>query len=420
MKILLVNLPFYRLLGSHYNSINLGLGYTASSLNASGHDCWIYNADFMSGEYATLHKILSSNSDYKEYFKDRDHPIWQEVVDNILKFNPDVVGYSAYTANLKAIEIISEKIKKKNKEIWQIVGGPHARLDADIGTKLPHIDMNHRYEGEYLASTSGGVIDINDFPFPEKNKLWNIPEAQKKDIDYSYVITSRGCPYNCNFCASPSVWGRKVRFRSVENVIREVRETKEKYGVNCFYILDDTFTLKGARVRELLQQISSLDITWKCNTRLDCLDDDICALMKKSGCVDARVGVESGSDRMLKYTNKNETKQQMMDGITLLKKHDIPITCYFMAGFPTETDKDLLETIEFAKKIEADYYSLSVFAPYYGSRFYNNLINSGVEFDKDSWEFFYHQSPKPLVNNMLSPKVMNQYFALSDLGRRKK
>lgn len=410
MKFLLVNLPFYRLLGSHYNSINLGLSYTCASLNSYGADCWIYNADFLPGEYGDFKKIIKSSQDYKEYFKNKSAEIWSEVADSILRFNPDVVGYTAYTANLKAIDIVSEILKKKNKKIWQIVGGPHAILDSKIDKKLVYVDEFWHREGEYLRRLIRDIIPIDNFKFPEKNKIWNVEEKDKKYIDYSYIITSRGCPHNCKFCASPSVWKRKIRFRTVENVISEMEELKKKYCVNSFYILDDTFTLRNNRTKELLRQMQKLQVTWKCNTRLDCLDDETCHLMKNSGCIEAKVGVESGSERILKFINKNETKQDMLNGIDLLKKYNIPITCYLMTGFPTETNEELKQTIEFAKQISANKYSLSVFAPYYGSSFYEKYKDES----KEDWEIFYHQSPKPIVNNSLSDSLLKEYYDLAD------
>ena len=128
-KILLVNPPFYRLLGSHYNANSLGIAYIASYLNKRGHDAWLYNADFVSDEnYGNLKKLFQNFKNYKNYFKDKDNPLWHEVKDKILSFKPDWVGYTSYTANISAIKIISDKIRLANPDIKQIVGGVHATL----------------------------------------------------------------------------------------------------------------------------------------------------------------------------------------------------------------------------------------------------------------------------------------------------
>ena len=91
-----------------------------------------------------------------------------------------------------------------------------------------------------------------------------------------------------------------------------------------------------------------------------------------------------------------------------------------MAGFPGETDEDLRQTIDFARQVDADYYSLSVLAPYYGTELYDQLIKNGHELDQQPWEYFFHQSPKPMVNNTLSTKVLNEYLALSELNKQDK
>lgn len=241
-KVLLVNPPFYRLLGSHYNANSLGIAYIASYLNKRGHNAWLYNADYKSEyTYIKLQKIFNNFANYKDYFKDVDNEIWHEVKDKIIEFKPDWVGYTSYTANISAIKIISDKVKKANSSIKQVIGGVHATLDSDILKKLTSIDFSVQREGEeaFLAlvenkdpKTIPGVIsrdngalfktgiapvikDIDNLPMPEREKFWGIPEHEKKHVDVSYVNTIRGCPYKCTYCASPFHWDRKTtRLRS--------------------------------------------------------------------------------------------------------------------------------------------------------------------------------------------------------------
>jgi len=111
-RVLLVNPPFYRLLGSHYNANSLGIAYIASYLNKRGHDAWLYNADYKSEHsYIKLKGIFSNFTNYKDYFKDTENEIWHEVKNQIIKFKPEWVGYTSYTANISAIKIISDKVK---------------------------------------------------------------------------------------------------------------------------------------------------------------------------------------------------------------------------------------------------------------------------------------------------------------------
>ena len=110
----------------------------------------------------------------------------------------------------------------------------------------------------------------------------------------------------------------------------------------------------------------------------------------------------------------------MLKGAAMLKKAKVPFSGYFMAGFPGETDDDVRETIDFAKKVEADYYSLSVLAPYYGTELYEQLVENGHALDQQPWEYFFHQSPKLMVNDKISTKVLEDFLSLNDLNNKDK
>ena len=123
-RALLVNPPFYRLLGSHYNANSLGIAYIAAVLNSNGHDAWLYNADYLNrNSYIKLKGLFDGFVDYTQYFKDENHSIWQEVVQNIIDFKPDWVGYTSYTANVNTIDILSRNLKKRQPNIKQVIGG---------------------------------------------------------------------------------------------------------------------------------------------------------------------------------------------------------------------------------------------------------------------------------------------------------
>ena len=472
-RILLVNPPFYRLLGSHYNANSLGIAYIASYLNKRGHDAWLYNADYLSDKnYSNLKKMFNNFSNYKSYFKQPDHEIWHEVKDKILSFKPEWVGYTSYTANISAIKIISEKIKASDSHIKQFVGGVHATLDKNLLNTLTAVDYSIQREGEeavyalvenkdpkkipgVISRGSGSLIfnglapiikDVDGLPFPERDKLWGIPESEKKNVDVSYINTIRGCPYKCTYCASPFHWDRKTtRLRSPESVIDEMRHLKENYwqGTNfdysasanigekeslkiedntLVYFVDDVFTVNKKRVKKLLRMMidQKLGMRWKCEARADHLDDEICELMAEAGCERVKIGFESGSDKILKQVQKLETRDEMLEGANMLKRAGVPFSAYFMTGFPGETDEDVKQTIDFAKQIEADYYSLSVLAPYYGTELYDQLIKNGHALDKQPWEYFFHQSPKPMVNDKISKKVLQEYLNLSELNNKTK
>ena len=472
-KVLLVNPPFYRLLGSHYNANSLGIAYIASYLNKRGHDAWLYNADYVSDKnYVNLKKIFQNFTNYQNYFKDPNNELWNEVRDKILSFKPEWVGYTSYTANISAIKIISEKVRAADSHIKQVVGGVHATLDKNLLNTLTSIDFSVQREGEeaFTALVENkdpkkipGVIsrekdklintgiapvikDIDNLPLPEKEKFWGIPESERKNVDVSYICTIRGCPYKCTYCASPFHWDRKTtRLRSPESVIKEMKNLKEKYWQGTkydysasanisnkeslkiedntlVYFVDDVFTVNKKRVKKLLRMMidQKLGMRWKCEARADHLDDEICELMAEAGCERVKIGFESGSDKILKQIQKLETREEMLEGANMLKKAGVPFSAYFMVGFPGETDDDVKKTIDFAKQVEADYYSLSVLAPYYGTELYDQLIKKGHALDKQPWEYFFHQSPKPMVNDKISKKVLQEYLNLNELNKKTK
>jgi anaerobic magnesium-protoporphyrin IX monomethyl ester cyclase len=472
-RVLLVNPPFYRLLGSHYNANSLGIAYIASTLNQHGHDAWLYNADFQDRtEYANLKQIFGGFDDYTAYFKDHDHEIWEEVTDKILTFEPDWVGYTSYTANMGAIDIISTKVKKRRPNTKQVIGGVHATLDHEVLTKLTALDFSVQREGEFAmlsliegedpASISGVVSresnrlintgdadvigDVDALPYPERDKFWSLTEEQRRSVDVSYICSIRGCPYRCNYCASPFHWKRdKTQYRSPEGVISEMRHLKQNYwDINreydysasantrsksdllirdntLVYFVDDVFTVKKERVKEILRMMIEQDLgmRWKCEARTDHLDQEICELMAQAGCERVKLGFESGSDRILKAIQKDETKEDMRRGARMLKEAGVPYTGYFMTGFPGETDADLKETIEFAKEIDADYYSLSVLAPYYGTKMYYDLMEQGFQLDKKPWEYFFHQTADLMVNDDLSQEMLQEFLSLNELNQGK-
>ena len=470
-RVLLVNPPFYRLLGSHYNANSLGIAYIASYLNQHGHDCNLYNADYQSKssftKYSIIHREKGFNS-YKSYFEDINNDIWEEVVENIIRYEPEWVGYTSYTANISSIDIISKKVKQRNPNIKQVIGGVHATLDHNLLNKLKHIDFSVQREGEKAMlslvsgthpSTISGVVcregkkiinigdaDVNkhidELPFPERDKFWNVNEEEKSIIDVSYICSIRGCPYRCNYCASPFHWKRdKTQYRSPESVLCEMRHLKDNYWNDkqydytasgnsqdkseliikdntIVYFVDDIFTIKKPRVKQILNGMieENLNMPWKCEARTDHLDEEIAQLMKDADCQRVKLGFESGSDKILKDIQKDETTDDMIKGAKLLKEAGVPFTAYFMTGFPNETDEDLKKTIELAEKIEADYYVLSILSPYFGTKMYYDMMDMGYELDKQPWEYFYHHSGEMLVNNQISDDMLKQYLSLNELN----
>jgi anaerobic magnesium-protoporphyrin IX monomethyl ester cyclase len=355
-KVLLVNPPFYRLLGSHYNANSLGIAYVASYLNQHGHDAWLYNADYVNDiAYPSTKEIFGSFNSYLDYFSDEQNLIWLEVAEKIANSGAAWVGYTSYTANIKSIRIISDHVSRMNPRIRQVVGGVHATLDANVLASMPSVEFAVRREGEQSmlhlvngvnpkniigvdwrddplrvigskTEDSPTIDDIDSLPMPERDKLYGLTDQEKMHVDVSYICSVRGCPYRCNYCASPAHWKRnKTRYRSARSVLQEMSEIKEKYwnkkmfdysasanideksrliipDNTSVYFVDDIFTIKKDRCLEIMHGMidRELQMPWKCESRADHLDDEICYMLKKSGCQRVKIGFETGSDRILK------------------------------------------------------------------------------------------------------------------------
>ena len=325
-KVLLVNPPFYRLLESHYNANSLGIAYVASYLNSHGHNAWLYNADFLNRKGFLNQKNLFKGFDnYKKFFQDEENELWKEVVEKIIEFEPEWVGYTSYTANITAIDIISKKLRVEKPKIKQVIGGVHATLDPDILKKLKAIDFSIQREGEHAMfelvegsdpKNISGVVsrgpegliynfdadvirNIDGLPFPEREKFWGLTEEEKLTVDVSYICSIRGCPYRCNYCASPAHWKRdKTQYRSPSSLVSEMRYVKEKYwnrkrdydysasanakskneliieDNSAVYFVDDIFTVHPQRIKEILHMMidQNLGMKWKCEARTNHLD----------------------------------------------------------------------------------------------------------------------------------------------------
>lgn len=442
-KILLINPPFYRLMGSHFNGLALGLLYVSSVLKNNGYEMSVYNADFFDGEnYLNQEEIFHNYMEYKKILNNPEHVIWKEIKRKIEEISPDVVGITMHTGTYKSAKNIAAIVKYISSDIMVSVGGPHPTLDPEgvLHNDL-NIDFAVRGEGEYTFleliqekdkenilglsyKKRSHIINNPDRPFIEDLDVIPFPDreavidADKHDL--ASIITGRGCPFLCSYCASPRLWKGKVRFRSAGNVIQELVKIENRIKDRILYFSDDTFTMNKERTKEICEKMISagLKIKWKCDTRVDTLDAKLINVMKKAGCIRIKIGVESGSERILTKINKGINKDIIRKGVRLIKNQGVPITIYLMAGFPGETTEDLLETVKFAEELDVNYNSVSIFAPYFGTHIYHDLEQTGKRFDRTHWEHFFHQSRDMAVNDRIDNSVLDQLFSLNDRGKR--
>lgn len=238
------------------------------------------------------------------------------------------------------------------------------------------------------------IENLDALPFPARhlvdNNLYRRPDNNKVQ---AVIKVSRGCPFHCFFCLATPVSGAKVRKRSTENIVDEIRECYEKYGITNFLFWSDIFNIDKEWVMDLCQKIidSGLDITWSANTRADTADEEMAKKMYEAGCRLVSIGVESGSQEMLDKIGKRITLDDVRLTVKIFKKAGIKIYNYFVIGLPWETEETVEDTIDFAIELNSDFISFYTATPLPGSKFYeyaknNQLINSETSF---SSAYFY-------------------------------
>jgi len=422
-RVLLVLPPWYRFLGEGFNEIPLGLSYISAVLRQQGHETAVLNCDLVSRGAAGPEKVFTRYGQYKQEFEQFNDPIWNQIKREIKEFNPDYLGIQTKTAAIKSVLKVAEIAKSLNPATCVVAGGAHATLMPQEMCGMPNIDFVVKGEGEQtfvqliesrakglslpipgLAFGENGSVmdggerspieDIDALPFPDRKNL--IYKERYSSYGFGIIVTSRGCPFQCTYCATKKLWPGAVRYRATASIIEEIRYVKKMFGTKYFNFRDDTFTLNKKRAMEICQRIKkeNLGIVWRCDTRADSLDEELVRAMKSSGCVQVSVGIESGSDRILRLVKKGETTTDIKRGIRLLRKYRIPVSAFIMVGFPTESREEAGLTLDFARSLNVDTLALSVVTPYPGTEIYDLFKSNGLLRENADFSDFYHQSPK--------------------------
>lgn len=333
----------------------------------------------------------------------------------------DVVGIQIFTLHVFKAKDYIRVIKEILPEAKIILGGPHPSCSPlDIFELFPDIDWAFKGEAEIGLAKLLDLI-IEDKVNPEhllevpgliwRNKQqavvnqqifidnldeigmpsWDLlrPDTYPlfphgaffKNYPIAPIIITRGCPFSCTYCAGHLITGKKTRFRSVENIIDEIKILYHKYGIREIHIEDDNFTLNHGLVYEFCRRLkdNNLNITLACpnGVRLDTLTKELLLTMKQAGLYSISVGIESGSERILKDMKKGLTKEKIREKINLIKECGLETSGFFIIGYPTETRKDIMESINFATSLDLKRVAFSLFKPFPGTEATNTLIERG-------------------------------------------
>ena len=406
MKILLIDPPFQRFMDFKKYYIPLGLLYIAGELQKKGHDVWVYDADYNpNGKSLEFLDKMEHYQLYIDGLTNCKHQIWQDAREVFENIKPDVVGISLISTKFISGMKIAEIYKKMGvKRI--ICGGVHVSLHPEEVLGNSDVDSVVVGEGEYTFENalterkiiSNRISNLDEVSFPARDRLYNLTNYNPSDL--GMIISSRGCPFDCSFCCSERLWGRKVVFRSIDNIIEEITSIKNRYGTTDFYFIDDSFTCNRKRTLEFCQKVKSLGITWSCLTRADLIDEKTVKAMKESGCKMVKIGLESGSQKVLGIMNKRIKKEDVIEASDILRKHGLKWVAYFMVGTPGENEGDVDETLNFIREVKPSFISFAVFTPYPGTPLYDKLGLKNI-----SYHFFNHHSNFNKFSDVSSEKI---------------
>jgi radical SAM superfamily enzyme YgiQ (UPF0313 family) len=343
----------------------------------------------------------------------------------------DLVGVSVMTSMLRDAERASKLARATNPQALIIWGGPHATVLPDDVLTLPHVDAVALGEAEetmlelvqnggdptgvaglWHKTADGQIVrnpprpliqDLSSLPWPDRDlvdmktyaRAWYSLTAADPTLMGTSVITTRGCPYNCTYCQPTlrQLFGKKVRRRSVDDVLDELAHLKEHYNLNAFMFEDDTFIIHRPWVKEFAARLKEMNLgfNWGCNVRADLVSRELLQPMIEAGLVQINMGIESGTQRILdQIYDKRITIQDVRKAVDLAKELGLKVGGYFMIGAPTETEAEIERTIRFAANLPIDEAAFNITTPLPGTHLWDqthDLVGGNIaEFD------YYHTS----------------------------
>ncbi len=386
----------------HYgdNRAPQGLGYVASYLEKFGHEVkivdlytftWKYKnvltevqspwrrhrdvlsgrnwARTMEGDLITLEG--HSRGGFSQNNSDGTIELGIDLEEVINGFQPHFIGMYIHTMSYDTAVELSAALKKDYPHIPQMCGGPHPAVLAEtVPDTFDYVVVGEGeevtldiVEGRQSSRIVNGkqITAMNELPWPNLDHFWDLPYNWglklygHEEIHPTVSLnTSRGCPFPCKFCGVQDVSGAKFRHITADKIFEHVARLKDKYRIAGVYFREDNFTVNLKRVEDFCDLIINhgLDIKWAAESRVNKLTPQIIEKMAKSGCVGLYIGVESGSDRILDFMEKLESRSDFEEKFPLLHANGISTYTTWIYGSPTETPEDrrltdsLIETIK--------------------------------------------------------------------------
>jgi len=417
--VLFIQPPFFRFISIHARYFPYHLVSMGTYLKNNGHHVKVLEGDLFE-DYCNL-DFSNQEALYDRYLENLNtfsDPFWKTLENEIHDLRPDYIGITVWTTFIASAIRTAQYCKKICPSATIIAGGPHVTLLPEDIKKIDAFDIGVIGEGEQtildivngkpLDSIPGifysenGVVkqnkqrpfteNLDDFGVPDRSLLIN--EEKYENEDMGLIMSSRGCPFKCAYCAT-TIWKNKVRARSVGNLIEEIKLVKSKYGTIYFTFKDDSFTVNKNRVYDFCSRLKQdkINICWECNANLNTVDRDMLAEMRSAGCIAIKIGIESGSDRIHKIINKKLTNKNILRKMKMFDGIGMHLTCYFMMGIPGETRDDILRTLDFAYRIRPNFISFSVYEIFPGTELYKLGVEDNTAIDHMEIEDYFKIHP---------------------------
>lgn len=358
-----------------------------------------------------------------------------ETVETVLKEAPDLVGFTATTTEYPSILKIAKELKSRKPSIPCVVGGPHITVMPET-LNAEAFDYAVIGEGEltllelldFLFNGKGSVSEIKGLAFFQDGKLkltaprefipdldilpmpaydllpidrYRPPAMSDRGKPFTCMITSRGCPIQCTFCTSSRIFGRRIRYRSVEKVIEEIDYLQDQFGIRHIYFQDDEFTINRRRLLAFCKAMKERkkECIWECLGRVSDMNEEVAQAMAEAGCIGIIFGTEFGYQEGLDRVQKRITLEMTRKAILVTRNAGISARASFMMGFPWESEKEIKKTIDFAMDIKADIIAMQILIPYPGTGIYQEMLNEGLIINRDWNEYIQHSiaGTKPIV-----------------------
>ena len=418
LRILLISPPYARLLGLGNCRFPLSFGSMASILSMNGHAVAIYDADFdkdLIGKSESYEHSFTNQRRIGEALNNRRHYVWKEIEQQVRNFKPNVVGITTMTSKFPMAIRVAAIAKTLDPDIQVVIGGHHSSIFGQKLIQDRNIDFAVIGEGEItflelvnrmcdphpdyarvngLAYKSGGRVVVNE-PRELLPNLDVLPIADRDLIindgfvTENNIMTSRGCPFNCSYCGAQVIWKRKVRRRSVQNVVREIEYLFRRSPSRQINFWDDSFTSDRKYTEEMTDALKKFNgLRFSCITRLDLIEQKTLVQLKDAGCSMILFGVESGNDDILRLIDKKMTRELIKQKTGMVDAIGIPWLGFFIMGYPGETRENILQSLDFMKELNPSYAEINIFNPLPGTRVWNELEQQGkVSSDMDFSKF---------------------------------